>query len=86
MIKCAKSNYSGEYFVRYDRLIKQHSKLFAKFLEKCGIILQYTMPRRPNINGANERQNRILKDMVKGMISHTTLPNLFQGKALKTAA
>ena len=43
------------------------------------------MPGTPNMNGVAERRNRTLKDMVRSMISHSTLPASLSGKALKTA-
>ena len=58
---------------------------FAKFLEECGITPQYTMPGTPSMNGVAERRNRTLKDMVRSMISHSTLPTSLLGKALKIA-
>jgi hypothetical protein len=58
----------------------------AKFLEECGIVPQYTMPGSPTMNGVAERRNRTLKDMVRSMISHTSLPESLWGEALKTAA
>ena len=39
----------------------------------------------PSMNGVAERLNRTLKDMVRSMISHSTLPASLWGKALKTA-
>ena len=36
-------------------------------------------------NGVAERRNRTLKDMVRSMISHSSLPNSLWGEALKTA-
>ena len=47
---------------------------FAKFLEECGIVVQYTIPEIPRENSVIERRNRTLKDMVSSMIAHTTLP------------
>ena len=38
------------------------------------------------MNGVAERQNRMLKDMVRSMISHSNLPESLLGEALKTAA
>ena len=38
----------------------------------------------PSMNGVAERRNRTLKDMVRCMISHSTLPASLWGKALKT--
>ena len=37
------------------------------------------------MNDVSERQNRTLKDMVRSMISHSTLPKSLWGEALKTA-
>ncbi|KAF7815226.1 Retrovirus-related Pol polyprotein from transposon TNT 1-94 [Senna tora] len=43
------------------------------------------MPGTPSQNGVAERQNRTLKDMVRSMISHSSLPDSLWGEALKTA-
>ena len=51
----------------------------------CGIVPQYTMPRTPSQNGVAERRNSTLKDMVRSMISHSTLPKSLWGEAIKTA-
>ena len=40
----------------------------------------------PNVNGVAERRNRTLKDMVRSMISPSTLPESLWGEALKTVA
>ena len=58
---------------------------FVLFLKEHGIVPQYTMPGKPNMNGVAERQNRTLKEMVRAMMSHSTLPNSMWGEALKTA-
>ncbi|XP_071916233.1 uncharacterized protein [Coffea arabica] len=42
---------------------------FAKYLEKCGIVPQYTMPGSPTMNDVTERRNRTLKDMVSSVIN-----------------
>ncbi|RVW92863.1 Retrovirus-related Pol polyprotein from transposon TNT 1-94 [Vitis vinifera] len=39
----------------------------------------------PSQNGVAERRNRTLKDMVRSMISHSTLPESLWGEAIKTA-
>ena len=57
---------------------------FALFLKEHGIVPQYTMPGKPNMNGVAERRNRTLKEMVRAMMSHSTLPNSMWGEALKT--
>ena len=79
-IKIVTSDRGGECYDRYDGSDEQHPRPFAKFLEECGIVLQYTMPGSPTMNGVVERRNKTLKDMVRSMISHFTLP------ALKTAS
>ena len=38
------------------------------------------------MNGVAERRNRTLKNMVRSMISHSSLPESLWGEALKTAA
>ena len=85
-IKNVISNRGGEYYGKYDGSGEQHLGLFAKFLEECGIVPQYTMPGSPSMNGVAERRNRMLKDMVRSMISHSNLPISLWGEALKTAA
>ncbi|XXG71992.1 hypothetical protein AAC387_Pa07g1189 [Persea americana] len=64
-IKCVRSDRGGEYYGRYDGSGEQRPEPFAKFLEECGIVPQYTMPGSPSMNGVVERRNRTLKDMVK---------------------
>ncbi|RVX18685.1 Retrovirus-related Pol polyprotein from transposon TNT 1-94 [Vitis vinifera] len=58
---------------------------FAKFLEKRGIRAQYTMLGTPQQNGATERRNRTLMEMVRSMISYFSVPISLWGEALKTA-
>ena len=55
-------------------------------LEECGIVPQYTMPGSPSMNGVAERRNRTLKDMVRSMISQSTLLESLWGEAIKTTA
>ena len=86
MIKNIRSDRGGEYYGKYDGLGEQRPRPFAKFLEECGIVPWYTMPGSPSMNGVVERRNRTLKDMVRSMISHSNLPILLWGEALKTAA
>ena len=53
--KRIKSVRSGEYYGRYDGSGEQRPGPFAKFLEECGIVPQYTMPGSPTMNGVAER-------------------------------
>lgn len=72
-IKSVRSDRGGEYYGRYDGSGEQRPGPFAKFLEECGIVPQYTMPGSSTMNGVAERRNRTLKGMVRSMISHSTL-------------
>ena len=72
-IKTVRSDRGGEYYGKSDGSGEQCLGPFAKFLEECGIVPQYTMPGSPSMNGVAERRNRTLKDMVRSMISHSTL-------------
>jgi len=83
-IKAVKSNRGGEYYGRYDGSGEQRLGPFAVFLKECGIFPQYTMLGKPNMNGVAERRNRTLKDMVRCMISHSTLPKSLWGEGLNT--
>ena len=85
-IKNVRSDRGGEYYSRYDGSGEQRSGPFAKYLEECGIFPQYTMTGLPSMNGVSERRNNTLKYMVRSMISHSTLPELLWGEALKTTA
>ena len=84
-IKAVKSDRGGEYYGRYDGSGEQRPGPFAIFLKECGIVPQYTMPGKPSMNGVAERRNRTLKDMVRSMINHSSLPESLWGEALKTA-
>jgi transposase InsO family protein len=85
-IKAIRSDRGGEYYGRYDGSGEQRRGSFAQFIDECGIVPQYTLPGSPAMNGVSERRNRTLKDMVRSMMSRTTLPQNLWGEALKTAA
>ncbi|CAA0827628.1 cysteine-rich RLK (RECEPTOR-like protein kinase) 8, partial [Striga hermonthica] len=59
---------------------------FLDYLKDNGILSQWTPPGTPQLNGVSERRNRTLLDMVRSMMSSTTLPLSFWGYALETAA
>nr|KYP42481.1 Retrovirus-related Pol polyprotein from transposon TNT 1-94 [Cajanus cajan] len=42
-IKSVRSDRGGEYYGRYDNSGEQHPGPFAKFLEECGMVPQYTV-------------------------------------------
>jgi len=73
----------GEYYGRYNET-GQHPGPFAKLLQKCDICAQYTMYGSPQQNGVSERRNRTLVDMVRSMLSNSTLLIPFWMYDLKT--
>jgi transposase InsO family protein len=54
------------------------------FLQENGIVVQYSMSGDPQRNGVAERCNRTLMDMVRSMLSYSTLPISLWMKTLKT--
>ena len=54
-IKSFRSERGGEYYGKYDGSGEQRLGPFAKFLEECGIIPQYTMLGTLSMNGVAER-------------------------------
>ena len=83
-IKIVRSYQGGEYYGRYDES-GQNPGPFAKFFEKRGIRAQYTMPGTPQQNGVAEMRNRTLIEMVRSMMSYSSVPISLWGEALKTA-
>nr|GFB05350.1 hypothetical protein [Tanacetum cinerariifolium] len=72
--------------LRSDRGGKYMSQEFFDHLKDHGIITHRTPPYTPQHNGVFERRNRTLLDMVRSMMSQTTLPKSFWDYALETAA
>ncbi|RYE04781.1 MAG: hypothetical protein EOP33_08580, partial [Rickettsiaceae bacterium] len=58
---------------------------FTDYLLEHGIESQLSAPGNPQQNGVAERRNRTLLDMVRSMISYSSLSTSFWGYALKTA-
>nr|GEY83145.1 hypothetical protein [Tanacetum cinerariifolium] len=75
-IKSLHSDREGEYM----------SQEFLDHLKDHGIIAHRTPPYTPQHNGVSERRNRTLLDMVRSMMSQTTLPKSFWDYALETTA
>ncbi|GJW80873.1 retrotransposon protein, putative, ty1-copia subclass [Tanacetum coccineum] len=71
--------------LRSDRGGEYLSQEFLNHLRSCGIISQLTPPYTPQHNGVSERINRTLLNMVRSMMSLTTLPMSFWGYALESA-
>jgi transposase InsO family protein len=83
-IKIVRSDRGGEYYGRHTPF-GQVPGPFAKFLQENGIVAQYSMSGEPQQNGVAERRNRTLMDMVRSMMSYSTLPLSLWMEALKTA-
>ncbi|GJY51687.1 retrotransposon protein, putative, ty1-copia subclass [Tanacetum coccineum] len=62
------------------------SQEFSDHLKDHGIISHQTPPYTPQHNGVSERRNRTLLNMVRSMMSQTTLLKSFWDYALKSAA
>jgi hypothetical protein len=57
----------------------------VRFLQKNGIVARYSMSGDPQQNGVTERHNHTLRDMVRSMLSYSTLPISLWMEALKIA-
>ncbi|OVA14371.1 Protein kinase domain [Macleaya cordata] len=75
-LKAIRSDRGGEYLLN----------LFGEYLVEHGIVSQLTALGTPQQNGVAERRNRTLLEMVKSMMSYTSLPISFWGYALETVA
>ena len=62
------------------------SKEFADCLKSQGIRHEYTIRKTSEQNGVAERMNRILVEMVRSMLSDSSLVKTFWAEALSTAA
>jgi transposase InsO family protein len=83
-IKLVRFDRGGEYYGHHIPY-GQVSGPLVRFLQKNGIAVQYSMPGDPQQNGVAERHNRTLMDMVRSMLSYSTLPISLWMEALKTA-
>ncbi|GKD75219.1 retrotransposon protein, putative, ty1-copia subclass, partial [Tanacetum coccineum] len=72
--------------LRYDRGGEYTSQEFLDHLKENGIIVHHTPPYTLQHNSVFERRNRTLLDMVRSMMSQTTLPKSFWDYALESAA
>ena len=83
-VKVVRSDRGGEFYGKHDET-GQCPGPFAKLLERHGIRAQYTMPYTPQQNGVVERHNQTLMDMVRSMMSNSSLPKSLWMYALKTS-
>ena len=82
-IKIVRSDRGGEYYGRHTPYGQVPGPI-ASFLQENGIIAQYSTPGEPQQNGVAEKRNRTLMDMVRSMLSYSTLPVGLWMEALKT--
>ncbi|GKD28195.1 retrotransposon protein, putative, ty1-copia subclass, partial [Tanacetum coccineum] len=75
-IKSLRSDRGGEYM----------SQEFLNHLKEHGIISHHTPPYTPQHNDVFKRRNRTVLDMVRSMMSQTTLPKSFWDYALESDA
>jgi hypothetical protein len=83
-IKVVRSDRGGEYYGRHPPY-GQVPVPFVNFLQENGIVAQYSLPYEPQQNGVAKRWNCTLMDMVRSMLSNSTLPLSLWLEALKTA-
>ena len=74
-LKILRSGRGGEYL---DMQFQDH-------LTELGILSQLTAPGTPQQNGVAEHRNRTLLEMVRCMLSYSTLPTSFWGHAIETS-
>ncbi|GJS05816.1 retrotransposon protein, putative, ty1-copia subclass [Tanacetum coccineum] len=72
--------------LRYDRGGEYISQEFLDHLKEHGIIAHRTPPYTPQHNGVSERRNKTILDMVRSIMSQTTLPKSFWDYTLESAA
>jgi transposase InsO family protein len=82
-IKVVRSDRGGKYYGRHATY-GQIPGPFARFLQENGIVAQYSTPGEPKQNGVAERRNRTLMNMVRSMLSNSTLPVSLWMEVLKT--
>ena len=73
-IKALRSDQGGEYL----------DEEFMSYLIDNGILLKLTAPGIPQQNGVAERRNRTMLDMMRSMLSNSSLPKSFWGYTLQT--
>ena len=70
--------------IHSDRDGQYMSIELVSFLKEHEILSQFSAPETPQQNGVVERRNRTLLDMIRSMMSFSTLPLSFWGYALET--
>ncbi|CEG36319.1 retrovirus-related pol polyprotein from transposon tnt 1-94, partial [Plasmopara halstedii] len=71
--------------LRSDNGDEYTSATMAKFCLYKGIVLKYTRPYTPQLNGVAERMNRTLVECARCMLEHAGLSKHYWGEAVMTA-
>lgn len=71
--------------MRCDNGGEYTSTAFKKFCSDNGIIIEYTVPYNPQMNGVSERMNRTICDKMRALLYESKLPEEFWGDAVLTA-
>lgn len=71
--------------LRCDNGGEYSSSVFKNYCEEKGIIIEYTVPYTPQLNGVAERFNRTLCEKVRAMLIDTNQPKVLWNEALLTA-
>jgi hypothetical protein len=81
-IKLVRSDHGEEYYGRHTPYGQVHGP-FARFVQENDIVTQYSMSGDSQQNVVAERRNCTLMDMVRSMLSYSTLPISLWMEALK---
>lgn len=85
-------NYATNHFerkilkLRADNGGEYISKDLQQFCRDKGVVLQYTIPYNPEMNGVAERMNRTLTDKVRTLLIDSQLPKSLWGEAIYFSA
>lgn len=72
--------------IRSDGGGEYWSNEFCNFLKAEGMHHESSCSYTPHQNGVPERMNRTLKDLIREMLTHRSVPNIFWAEALQTAS
>lgn len=72
--------------LRCDNGGEYSSTEFSNFCKEKGVVIEYTPPYTPQLNGVSERMNRTLCEKAKAMLAEAELPKFLWSEALRTAA
>lgn len=71
--------------LRCDNGGEYTSKAFKSFCESKGIVIEYTVPYNPQMNGVAERLNRTICEKMRALLAESGLSNDFWGEAVLTS-